>query len=161
VSGRIAVVLAGDRAAFRPGEAVAGAADWRLEAAPERVEVRLFWYTQGKGTQDVGIVDRQTFERPGQEASQGFRFRLPEGPYSFSGKLISLAWAVEVVAEAAGGEGEVARREIVVSPTGGEILLGGGGGGGGEGGAGSGDAGDAARADGPGDPGDRRGAGPG
>ncbi len=122
MSGRIDVALAGSRTAFRPGEAVSGAADWRLDRDPERVEVRLFWYTEGKGTQDVGMVDRQSFERPGAQASQGFRFQLPEGPYSFSGTLISLAWAIEVVAEP---DGEVARREITVSPTGTEVRIGG------------------------------------
>ena len=115
--------LAGGRDRFRPGDDVAGAVQWRLETEPERVEVRLFWYTEGKGTRDVGIVDRQSFDRPGTEAAQGFRLRLPEGPYSFSGRLISVRWAVEAVAEPAG---EVARSEIAVSPTGSEVRLQGG-----------------------------------
>lgn len=122
---RVAIALAGGRTAFLPGEDVAGAVDWRRPAAPERVEVRLFWYTRGKGTEDVEIVDRMTFEEPSAEEGKGFRFRLPEGPYSVSGKLVSLAWAIEVVAEP---DDEVARTELTVSPTGSEILLGGDGG---------------------------------
>jgi len=50
-----------------------------------------------------------------------FRFRLPEGPYSFSGKLISLLWAIEVVAS----PGDMAGRAgIVVSPSGREVVIG-------------------------------------
>jgi hypothetical protein len=46
---------------------------------------------------------------------------LPEGPYSFSGKLISLIWALEL---ACSPGSETVRREITVSPTGHEIVLG-------------------------------------
>jgi hypothetical protein len=113
--------LAAGRTDFRPGEDLAGAAHWQLEAAPERVEIRLIWYTEGKGTQDVEIVDRMSFERPQADETQGFRFRLPDGPYSFSGRLISLAWAIEAVAEPSGDAGRV---EIVVSPSGSEVVLG-------------------------------------
>ena len=45
----------------------------------------------------------------------------PEAPHSFSGALISLIWAVELLVEP-GGLSE--RIEITVSPTGEEILLG-------------------------------------
>jgi hypothetical protein len=118
----IDIALAAGRNAFRPGEDVGGAAHWQLDAAPERVEIRLIWYTQGKGTQDVEIVDRMSFEQPQADETQGFRFHLPDGPYSFSGKLISLAWAIEAVAEPSGDAGRV---EIVVSPSGSEVVLGG------------------------------------
>jgi hypothetical protein len=105
---------------FRPGDEVAGTASWRLAASPEAVEVRLFWYTQGKGQQDVEVVETVRLEAPGAADRRAFRFHLPRSPYSFSGKLISLVWAIE--AEAAPG-GEVGRLELVVSPTGEEILL--------------------------------------
>ena len=47
-------------------------------------------------------------------------FVLPPAPYSFSGKLISLIWAVEVVAE---GIKEASRLEFTLSPDGREITL--------------------------------------
>ena len=40
---------------YRPGEEIAGRALWILDEPPKAVEVRLFWYTEGKGTQDVGL----------------------------------------------------------------------------------------------------------
>lgn len=48
-----------------------------------------------------------------------FRFRLPAGPYSFEGKLITLAWALEAVIAGA----VLGRLEITVSPTGEPVRL--------------------------------------
>lgn len=106
--------------AFLPGETVEGTASWQLDRPAETMELRLFWYTQGKGDQDVGVVQTVPFPDPGLADRRGFRVVLPPGPYSFSGKLISLLWALEVVAEPGGRAG---RTEITVSPTRREILL--------------------------------------
>lgn len=118
---RMELALGDGRNAAVPGEELEGTATWRLAEAPERLEVRLFWYTVGKGTQDVGLVDTWPIEPPTPEGEQAFHFRLPAGPYSFSGKLISLVWALELVAEPAG---ESTRVEIVVAPDAIEVLLG-------------------------------------
>ena len=56
----LGIFIADNRAHFRPGEKLAVSALWALPAAPESLEVRLFWYTRGKGTQDVEIVAAQT-----------------------------------------------------------------------------------------------------
>lgn len=106
--------------AFLPGEVVEGTVSWQLGQPAERVELRLFWYTEGKGDQDVGVVANVPFADPGLQDRRSFRLTLPEGPLSFSGKLISLAWALELVAE----PGDRASRiEITVSPTRREILI--------------------------------------
>lgn len=105
---------------FRPGDEVEGTVRWRLDQPPRSLEARLFWYTQGKGDQDVGVVEVLPFPEPGIEDRRPFRFRLPDGPYSFSGKLISLLWAIEAVAEPGSHAG---RCDITVSPTGEEIVL--------------------------------------
>ncbi|HEX9945089.1 MAG TPA: hypothetical protein VGG03_24025 [Thermoanaerobaculia bacterium] len=106
--------------AFLPGEIVEGVASWQLDRPAETIELRLFWYTEGKGDRDVQVVETVSFPNPGAQERRGFRVHLPEGPYSFSGKLISLAWALEVVAEPGSRAG---RLPIVVSPTRREILL--------------------------------------
>ena len=41
--------------AFEPGDTVRGEVDWSFDRAPERVELRLFWRTTGKGDEDLGI----------------------------------------------------------------------------------------------------------
>jgi len=108
------------RTSFRPGEVVRGTASWSLEAPPAAVEVRLIWFTQGKGDRDVGLVETVPCPAPGAEGRQAFAFSLPDGPYSFSGTLVSLLWAVEVVALPAS---DAALAELVMSPSGREILL--------------------------------------
>ena len=106
---------------FRPGEELSGAVGWAVENTPKSAEVRLFWYTAGKGTRDIGVVATQTFDTPKQNDERSFHFTFPQAPYTFSGALISLIWAVELLVEP-GGLSE--RIEITVSPTGEEILLG-------------------------------------
>ncbi len=105
---------------FTPGSTVPCEASWHLDQEVDKLELRLFWYTEGKGTQDVVIVDRRVIERPEAHGNHSFRFRLPAGPYSFSGTLITLKWAVELVSLP--GE-ETARVDLLVSPSPVEISI--------------------------------------
>jgi hypothetical protein len=106
---------------FRPGDTIDGVARWQLDKEPKSVELRLFWYTKGKGDQDVGIVRTVPFDAPGAEDRRTFRVAIPaEAPPSFSGRLISLLWALEVVALPSNAAG---RQEVVISPTGREIAI--------------------------------------
>lgn len=111
---------------FRPGDTVEGVAGWEPgpgEDPPDRVEVRLFWHTAGKGDRDVGVVDTVSFDAPAPTDAQVYRLALPAaGPYSFSGKLISLTWSIELVVMAGGNE-HVERLDLTVSPTGEEVRL--------------------------------------
>lgn len=105
---------------FRPGEEVAGKVLWILEKPAKAIEVRLFWYTEGKGTRDVEVVDCARFDAPEQRGQRDFRFTLPEAPHSFHGRLIWLRWVLELVVLPSE---ETERLAITVSPTGREILL--------------------------------------
>lgn len=121
---RIEIATQGRRFVFAPGEVLEGSTAWELEAPPRAVSVALLWYTEGRGDQDVGVVATQDFEAPGQRDRRDFAFTIPRGPLSFSGTLISLAWALEVVAEPEGSEPAPSQRiEILVSSTGEEIRL--------------------------------------
>jgi len=106
--------------AFRPGDEVVGTASWQLERAPRELEVRLFWRTEGKGTQDVHIADTVRYADAAASEQREFLLVVPRGPFSFSGSLISLIWAIEAVAT---HPAATARAGIVVSPTGAEIEL--------------------------------------
>jgi hypothetical protein len=108
------------RTQFSPGEQIDVTAEWQLERRPEAVEARLVWYTRGKGDTDVCIVETQRFDTPQPFQTANCRFQLPAAPYSFSGKLISLIWAIELVVEP-GGESQ--RLDIVVAPDGREVEL--------------------------------------
>lgn len=105
----------------RPGETVSGRVEWALGRAPDALELRLFWYTEGRGDRDAGLARSMRIERPGETGRQRFDLELPTGPYSFSGSLISLIWALELVTEP--GD-DATRTEIVVSPGDGEVVLG-------------------------------------
>ncbi len=103
-----------------PGEELIGVAGWQLAEKPKCVELRLFWFTRGKGSEDSGVVATQTFEDAQAEEGRQFQFRLPESPYSFSGKLISLVWALELIVKPGNA---VERLEITVAPEAREVLL--------------------------------------
>lgn len=87
------------KTAFSPRETVMGEVSWQLDAPPKSVELRLLWRTSGRGSSDVGIVESTTFENPQATETRPFAFTLPEGPYSFSGALITLRWALELVTD--------------------------------------------------------------
>jgi hypothetical protein len=114
------IVLRDQRRNFRPGETVEGVAVWRLEQPAKSIELRLFWFTRGKGTEDVGVVNQLRFDAPQLTEGRDFSFALPAGPFSFSGELISLIWALELVVEPGSHSTSV---ELVMSPTGQELLL--------------------------------------
>jgi hypothetical protein len=118
---KLSIALEADKATFAPRETIHGTIQWNLDANPRHLELSLFWYTAGKGTRDVGVAQTLRFDEAGVYGSKDFSFPLPEGPYSFSGKLISLLWAMELTAAPSS---ETVRREITLSPTGREILLG-------------------------------------
>lgn len=102
-----------DRQWFEPGSNLEGKLAWSFDTEADRLELRLFWYTEGRGTQDVRIVADKVLEAPGSNGSRDFRFRVPEAPYSFSGQLISLKWAIEAIAEP---ENLVERIELLIGP---------------------------------------------
>lgn len=109
-----------DAKRFLPGEAINGTVSWHTDKHMKSLELRLFWYTQGKGDQDVGIVDSVTFHEPGIDGKLPFSLQLPIEPYSFSGRLITLTWALELLTHPSD---EVEKLDIVMSPTKKEIIL--------------------------------------
>lgn len=99
--------------AIIPGHAatgqVGGEAAWNLPAPPRLLELRLFWYTSGRGTMDVGIAERQRIDAAEGQGRRRFAFSLPTAPQPFAGKLVAITWALELVAEPGG---QVARLEL-------------------------------------------------
>ena len=88
---------------------------------PQRIEIRLAWSTAGKGDRDYVIARRVDFESSTAQGEHEVTIKLPWGPYSFSGKLISLMWAIEV---ALSPQLVSARKEIVIGPNSQEVLIG-------------------------------------
>lgn len=98
---------------FKPGETIEGTASWHLDEEAEAVDVRLFWFTQGKGARDVEVVTTRHMARPELSGTRSFEFDVPRGPYSFSGKLMTLAWAIELVVLPSG---ETERLDLLIGP---------------------------------------------
>lgn len=118
---RLTIHMPEDRKAFRPGEEVVGEVAWELEKDPESVELRLGWFTRGKGTIDADTVWSVRWDDARQRDRREFRLQLPDGPYSFSGKLISLIWELELTVR----PGDLSERlELVVGPHAAEVVLG-------------------------------------
>lgn len=107
-------------AAYEPGEEIAGGAQWELGRAPKSVEARLLWHTSGRGYIDVGVVATVRFDGAQQDDTRSFQFTAPEAPYSFNGTLVTLGWAVELVALPGN---ESARVELVIAPEGKALEL--------------------------------------
>lgn len=96
-----------------PGQVIDGVAGWRLDDAPKDAVLRLFWFTEGKGTCDVGVVEELTLPHHLAELSGIFRFTIPAAPYSFCGQLITLKWAIELLVD----KGDLVERlDLIVSP---------------------------------------------
>ena len=109
------------KTAFRPGDPITGIVSWsQLDESIIKLDTRLIWYTEGKGEQDHEVVGSQSIENLVSTGSTPFKFVAPSRPYSFSGKLISLIWAIEVV-QFPSREGHL--EQISISKLGPEIIL--------------------------------------
>jgi hypothetical protein len=115
------IVLTNGVAAFAPGESLQGTMRWDLTTAPQWIELRLFWYTEGKGTQDVGVGPIERIAQPAAAGNHAFTLRAPNLPPSCSGRLVSVRWALELVTSA---NDPVARTDVIIGPDRQEILLG-------------------------------------
>lgn len=101
-----------ERKDLRPFEMVSGHVEWRLGEVPEDLELRLCWFTRGRGTEESKTVAELVL---GDTAGgvREFSFEVPGEPWSVDGPLVAITWALEVVAKKQGG---LALEELVVSP---------------------------------------------
>ncbi|HQH25839.1 MAG TPA: hypothetical protein PLP17_00470 [Oligoflexia bacterium] len=117
---QLVIEIEGRKKVFLPGDMLRGRIRWSCAETPKTAELRLFWYTRGKGTAHSELVEGLRYDRAGPSESHNFDFKLPLAPYSFSGKLITLTWALELDIE---GCSDPAVEEFVVSPFGKEVQL--------------------------------------
>jgi hypothetical protein len=96
-SSTASIKIHGVRAGYRPGTSLSGSVEWNAHTAPHSISIKLFWVTSGAASRQIGVVRTCVIERPNPTGTSHFEFRLPEGPWSFEGALVSLAWVVEAV----------------------------------------------------------------
>jgi len=88
-----------DNNIYKPGKTLTAELSWIFEDSPRSLYLNLFWYTEGRGTQDIGVIRSIEIEQSMRQGTRIVNFDLPEMPLSFSGSLISIVWAVEAVSE--------------------------------------------------------------
>jgi hypothetical protein len=110
---KLAISLDDGRSTFAPGEAIGGTARWDDERTPEWVELRLLWYTEGKGDRDIAVVERVRWQPSAPGGSERFSLIAPDFPLSYSGTLVSVRWALELAASV---DAWVPRGELVITP---------------------------------------------
>jgi len=115
----ITIELTNDNSVFLPGDTIEGIVRWSEEQGTS-LEVRLIWFTQGKGDRDFELIDVQQIASFGPSGSEPFQFEAPSRPLSFSGKLISLQWALEAIVFP---NESSARKDLTISSSGTEIIL--------------------------------------
>jgi hypothetical protein len=108
-----------ERRDLRPHDTVSGRVTWALESEPRELELRLCWFTRGRGTEEARTVEALPLGDT-TRGEKAFSFRLPAEPWSVNGTLVRIAWALEVVAKKSGA---LAMEEIVVAPDRREVAL--------------------------------------
>jgi len=104
------------RQAFRPGDMISGQIRWSLAGARKQLSLRLFWFTAGRGTVDVQVVAEHVISAPAESGEESFALEVPpQGPLSIAGRLVSVAWALELVAEPGG---VIERVDLMIGPDG-------------------------------------------
>lgn len=101
------------KTAYAPGETVSGTLFWVLPEPPEEIRLTAGWWTEGRGTKDAQIEMTREWQTTSLAGEEKFSLTLPTHPYSFSGTLISLIWAIELSTRQ--GEHSVSER-ITLSP---------------------------------------------
>ena len=117
---RLSLHLEDGTTSYPPGAQLIATAQWELDRPVDSIKLRLLWYTRGKGESDSDVVQEITFDNPGSQGQKRLGIQLPDSPYSFSGKLISLIWVLELEAIPSG---DTERVEIILAPDGKEIVL--------------------------------------
>lgn len=116
----LSIELRAGQTAYHPGQTLTGRLRWWFDHEPAQIELQLLWTTRGKGSVDTQVVNSIVIDNPGERGDREFSFDLPDSPYSFSGKLISLVWSLRAVAKKSKTE---AQTTLLISPAMQEIQL--------------------------------------
>jgi hypothetical protein len=117
----IEIILKDGRKRFQPYEVIEGKVKYDLNRPSSEITVDLVWTTMGKGTTDDYRADSSVISTGGSTRGEGkFRLNAPAGPYSFSGKLVSVIWMISCGTES---DTEIAEKEIIISPVGSELVV--------------------------------------
>jgi hypothetical protein len=92
----IRIELKSEKNRFSPGDTFEGEAVWDFPATPKLIAISLEWETQGKGDTNGEVCIEQSWAPQSPAGREAFRWTLPEGPISLSGKLFSVHWIMRI-----------------------------------------------------------------
>lgn len=95
---RISIKLKDGKISYQPGEKIRGEIEWEFTQEVPDITLNIFWYTEGIGTQDSEVARTEVIKAPLQNDCQSFEIDLPMAPYSYSGQISALKWAIEATA---------------------------------------------------------------
>ncbi len=85
---------------IRPGKTFHGNILWDLESAPRSIHLGFGWWTSGRGDRDEVPLDHCEWTTPSSIGKEPFSFTVPELVVpSFSGRLISVEWGIQLSAQ--------------------------------------------------------------
>jgi hypothetical protein len=117
----IQLQLTNVKRSYSPGEVIEVRIKWDVSKPADRFDVELSWATRGKGTVDEEIAASAVVVAGGRTSGEGsFRITAPNGPYSFSGRLVSLVWIL--AASSVDGK-ESSEEHVLIAPGGQELLV--------------------------------------
>ena len=81
---------------IKPGGKLEGSIMWELSAPAKKIEINFFWYVYQNGeVKESNAVAKLQAKNIQSTGYKNFSFDVPEKPYSFSGNLFSINWAIE------------------------------------------------------------------
>lgn len=104
---------------FEPGESAELELEWEQDQPIERLELRIVCNTVGKGDRNLEIAEIWSNQQTSPQGRERLTIPLPLAPYSFSGKLISVVWAFELICFP---REESTRCEFILGPNAREVL---------------------------------------
>ncbi len=93
--GEVQIELNG-RFAFGPGETLHGMVSWQLSEPVDHLDLRMRWFTSGKGDPEERVVQVIPRQFPSQTDRMPFELTLPTWPHSLEGKYISIDWVLDL-----------------------------------------------------------------
>lgn len=101
---------------IRPGDTLHGEILWDLESPPKSLYLSFGWWTSGRGDRDEFVVADREWEDPRKIGKEAFSFPVPPIVVpSFSGRLISVEWGLQLSAN--GSPLDDVIEPLIISPT--------------------------------------------
>jgi hypothetical protein len=108
----IRIELKSEKNRYQPSDILEGEAVWEFPTTPQSITVSLEWETEGKGDTNGEVCIEQAWTPHSQSGREAFRWALPPGPISLSGKLFSIRWVLRILSVNPDQEAEM---KIVIS----------------------------------------------